>query len=88
MFPVVSTPLILAEHDGWWLEAICGCGRCTQIPIRILLKEWRRETELGQIVRRLRCRDCGKPPISTELVEDIQAGAKGTGTAPGRRIPV
>lgn len=82
----MSEDIILGDHDGWWVEARCACGRCTQIPVKILLREWRRETEFTQIARRLRCRACGKRPAAVDLVEDIQAGAKGTGTAPSRRI--
>jgi cytochrome c-type biogenesis protein CcmH/NrfF len=76
----------LADHPGWWVEARCSCGRCTHIPVTMLLREWRRETEFTQIARRLRCRTCSRRPIAVELVEDIQAGAKGTRTAPGPRI--
>lgn len=81
-----AADLILADFDEWWLDVRCGCGRSTQIPIRLLLREWPRETHVGQIVRRLRCRGCGAKPAAAELVEDIQAGAHGTGSAPGRRI--
>lgn len=76
----------LADAPQWWVEARCACGRCTQIPVKILLREWRRETGFTQIARRLRCRACGKRPAAVDLIEDIQAGAKGTGTAPSRRI--
>lgn len=84
MFPVVSTSLILGDHEWWWLESTCACGQCAQLSIKMLLREWRRETEIGQLARRLRCRQCGTKPAATALVEDIQIGAKGTGTASGR----
>ncbi len=81
--------MLLSDFDGWWLDTRCGCGRSTQIPIRMLLREWRRETDIGQIARRLRCRGCGARPASTELVDDIQAGAKGyAGGGPVQRIKV
>jgi hypothetical protein len=82
----ISNAPTLEEHPGWWVEARCKCGRCPHIPAKILLRKWRRETEFTKIARRLRCSSCRKRPIAVDLVEDIQAGARGTGTAPGRRI--
>ena len=79
----------LADYPGWWLEARCSCGRSTQIPVRLLVQEWRGESLVGDIARRLRCRRCGARPEAAELVEDPQADARGyVGGGPGRRISV
>lgn len=69
----------LGNHATWWIEARCGC-KLVQIPVRMILKDFRPSTSAADYAARLRCRDCGARP-ECSLVDDIQSGASGNPSA-------
>jgi hypothetical protein len=73
--------------DDTWLEVQC-CSGTTFLPLRLLARQHGAERLLGDIVVRLRCKQCGRPPASVALTEDAHGGAPGHGAAPGWRIPL
>ena len=66
-----------------WLETRCGCGACTQIPVPLLAKEGQAARTIADVLLRLRCRGCGRSPVTVELIEC--AGKQDA--LPGGRLP-
>lgn len=55
-----------AELAGWpWLKIVCGC-KITLMPWR-LMRRHTRYRRLREIIERLRCERCGKPPREVAL---------------------
>jgi hypothetical protein len=71
----------IADLDGWWLEITCRC-KTVHYPLRLMAREHGGEVLLGDVVRRLRCKRCGKPPATVDLIDDPQVEARGN---PNRR---
>jgi len=66
---LACSPATLRQH---WLEVVCECGRETKPPLRMIVERYRRERlTLADVLLRLRCQACGKPPRIVALVEDI-----------------
>ena len=69
---------------GHWIET--RCCRAVSIPLLAMAREGHAHRTLADVVMRLRCTSCGKPPRSVELIENaamIGAGMYG-GRAPWR----
>jgi len=60
----------LADLDGWWLCVSCDCGRSVDFPCRLLARDHNRRSTAGEILDRLRCQRCGRPPSRAELVDN------------------
>jgi hypothetical protein len=73
--------------DDTWLEVQC-CSGTTFLPLRLLARQYGADRRLGDVVARLKCRQCGGPPASVALAEDAHGGAPGHGGTPGWRIPL
>lgn len=72
---------------GCWLEARCGCGSCTLVPLRLLAKQGQAGRTVADVLIRLRCRGCGQAPASVDLIEYAgEEGVVGYGGRPAWRI--
>lgn len=72
---------------GLSLELCCWCGRTAVRPFRLMLDERPvlASVALGQIVMRVRCQACAKPPSRVLLInaaEHAAAGYSQPGQAP------
>jgi hypothetical protein len=65
-----------------WLEARCGCGSCTLIPLRLLAEQGQAARTIADVLLRLRCRGCGQTPATVDLIEC--AGEQGVVAHGGR----
>lgn len=81
MSPAAPEPDRLDAHLGWHLEVRCACGRLAQIPVVLIVKRYGPAARLPALVARMRCGACGEAPMDAETVNDITAGAFGTGSA-------
>jgi hypothetical protein len=75
-----------AVHE-FWLELDFGCGRVVYVPVRRLLRRYKRSIRVRDVVRRARCAHCGIWPISAAIVETPDGQAEGrTNALAGWRI--
>ena len=78
----------LSALPRWWLEVLCRCGRLTQIPVRLLIQRHGPQATAPALLARMRCRQCGSPPVSADWIDNPPGGAFGTDYPPPRRVPV
>ena len=78
----------LSALPAWWLEVQCGCGRLTQIPVRLLIQRHGRRARAPALVARMRCGWCGSRPTSADWIDNPQGGAFGTTYPPKKHVPV
>ncbi len=63
--------------DGWWLHLRCPqCRESSSYPLRLLVERHGRGS-LQQVVERLCCKRCRRPPLSVVLTDDPTAGSIG-----------
>ena len=78
----------LASHAGWWLELRCICGRLSRMPIQLLAHQHGPTARLPALVARMRCENCGEPPVLAELIDNPQGGTSGSNYPPAARRPI
>jgi len=79
---LAATVGTLRDH---WIET--RCCRMVAIPLRLVASSGHGSRTLADVVVRLRCTACGKPPVSVELVEDeARYGAAAYGGRPLWRV--
>jgi hypothetical protein len=66
--PTFLLDLQFRDLTDWWLRLEC-CGRTSDLPFRLLAGQKPR-ARLGDLLRALRCRDCGQRPGRAVLVAD------------------
>lgn len=60
----------LIEAEACWFEIRCaGCGGSTTMPVRLLIRRYGPDIEVGAYVSRLKCKRCGIPPADVRLKE-------------------
>ena len=85
--PAFLLDLSFADLAGWWLQLEC-CGRTVSIPFAFLAVQ-RRDGTLGGLLRRLRCRDCGRAPGRVTLLDEpADRVPERTGAPGGWRIEI
>jgi hypothetical protein len=85
--PSFLLDLRFIDLTDWWLQLTC-CDRVTCLPFRLLAMQ-KPAARFGDLLRALRCRDCGKRPRRVVLVDDPAVGAHGrTGGPAGWRIEI
>lgn len=61
----------LIEVETCWLEVLCGsCSTATMIPLRMLVRQYGPDAEIGAYVSRLTCKRCRVPPCTVRLQEN------------------
>lgn len=78
----------MAELAGWWLHVECGCGagRTVHMPFRLLAAELGWQVRLGEVLPRLKCTQCQRPPRLVALLESAQGGRGRYGQGEPRRL--
>lgn len=67
----------LGELDGFWLDIRCPKGRSVTYPLRLLGRRFGPALALGQVLPRLSCKCCRKPPVRVRLQETPYADNRG-----------
>lgn len=75
--PPVPSDTTLAAWTDWWIIARCGCGRRSDLPVRLLVRRIGGAVPLTRFAARLRCKACKARPQTVELTDDPRDGAKG-----------
>ncbi|MEW6124761.1 MAG: hypothetical protein AB1698_19300 [Pseudomonadota bacterium] len=67
--PLATDPMgqKLGGLNGWSLYAQCGCGRAAVLPLRRLNAQHGPRAILGDVVARLTCSECRRPPAYLDL---------------------
>lgn len=67
--PLAADPMgqKLRELNGWSLYAQCACGRAVVLPLRRLNAQHGPRATLGDVVARLTCSECRRPPAYLDL---------------------
>lgn len=58
----------LSRFADCWMEMRCGCRRSAVYPVKLLI-ERRGDIQMRQLVRRMRCKQCGERPTEAYLQE-------------------
>jgi hypothetical protein len=77
----------LRELIAYWLDLRCDPARCTKVvcmPMRLLAAKRGGQLRLDAVLARLRCGQCGEPPVHAVITDspidvapnDIMDGAK------------
>jgi hypothetical protein len=76
--PAPTNPLSmrLRELGEAWLGLRCT-SRSTQIPMKMMAESYGTRRSLGEVLPKLRCRQCGQAPESIELTDDPTRNASG-----------
>jgi hypothetical protein len=75
----------IGELDGWYLEIVCRC-RIVHYPLSLMARKHGGDMLLTDVVPRLRCEVCGRPPAKVDLVDNPLAEAHGMlGRRPAKR---
>jgi hypothetical protein len=68
----LDTPL--GDLDGHWLEIHCGCDAVVFYPCKLLAKEGRGSTRVGDLLPRLRCKHCKARPARVLMTNNPARG--------------
>jgi hypothetical protein len=76
--PAPTNPLSMKLRDlgDAWLSLKCT-SRTTQIPMKAMAEHHGTDRRLGEILPKLRCRQCGRAPESIEFTDDPTRDAPG-----------
>ena len=74
--------LPLRALSAWWMQLQC-CDRTTCLPLKMLAAGCRPGFQFGNLLRLLRCRQCGSRPARVTLLLDPADRAHGRAGAPG-----
>lgn len=67
----------LAELTGWGLLIFCECRRHPRhVPLADIAKDHGNRMTLGTVLRRLRCRHCGRKPLRVDGVHGDPFGTR------------
>jgi hypothetical protein len=66
--PSFLLDLPLRDLSGWWLRVEC-CGHARGLPLAFLARQ-KPAARLGDLLNKLRCRDCGARLAQVVLVDD------------------
>jgi len=67
----------LISLNGFWLHCVCPGCRTIDYSIKMLCAHVGWAVLLNDAVDRFKCKKCGRPPASVELIDDPSAGAHG-----------
>ena len=83
--PAPTNPLSMKLRDlgEAWLSLRCT-SRTTQIPMKMMAESYGTHRSLGEILPKLRCRQCGQAPERIELTDDPTRNASGKARNTGR----
>jgi hypothetical protein len=81
-----AQPVPLSAWADWWLTVECGCGRRTDYPVNLLMREQGRDASLHAIAGRMRCKECRARPASVHLVDRPDRMGSGYGGGPPATI--
>jgi hypothetical protein len=79
--PAFLLDLRFRDLTAWWLRLEC-CGRTVDLPFHHLAAQ-KPAARLGELLRALRCRECGQRPPRAVLLDDpadrvaARVGARG-----------
>ena len=66
----------LRELGETWLSLRCTSST-TQIPMKMMAESYGTHRSLGEVLTKLRCRQCGQAPDRIELTDDSTRNASG-----------
>jgi phage FluMu protein Com len=67
----------IRHFAGWHLAVHCPrCRMLREVQMDDLIKSVGAEKVVGDVVRRLRCQDCGTAPIWVKLADGVQGTAR------------
>lgn len=66
--PSFLLDLRFRDLTGWWIRLEC-CGRTVDLPFRLLAAQ-KPAARFGDLLRALRCKECGHRPARVVLVDD------------------
>jgi hypothetical protein len=70
------------ELGAYWLEMRCpGCGKLTQLPLKLMAARARRPVLLRDALPKLACADCGARPTTASVIDDLGGGD------PSKKVP-
>ena len=77
------------ELGGWWLHVDClACGgRSVDMPVR-LIEGGKPGLRLGDVLRGLRCKACGRAPSKVTLLDNPADRAPGRPAPGGWRVEI
>jgi hypothetical protein len=82
--PIFLLDLRIADLSGWWLDIHCPACRGRSGSLAFQYVETHRPgLRLGDVLRRLRCRECRQPPARVTMLGDATDRAPGRGAVLG-----
>lgn len=68
--PTPATPI--SHLGGWHIRCLCTCGRNAAYSLQELAGVHGPKLRLWRLAARLRCRECGRPPLRVSLLSGIE----------------